>query len=734
MKNIITVLLLFFVFNGISQTLDDEKKSIENQINKASFYYSNAEYNQALDLSKKALVRAFKIHDDYLIAHSYNSIGVIYDEFSESKRAIEFYNKALQHANNTDNEQLKNWIYGNLGSAYYYTNIDVNKAISFYKKSLDFAITRKDSVQIAYTKFNIASAYFSLHKYDQGIVYIKNVQKYVENKGEAEAKFTLNSLLGIYNSNINNPKLAEAYLLKSITIANENNLSSFLINAYENLAEHYKKYNQEALAKSYTNKFKQLNNTTYSDENKTALEKTAIQIELDESKVQLERIELENEKQLQKLKETKTITILFFVISLILLLLIFSLYRNITFRKKTNKELIQKNIDLQLAIDKAEEASRLKTQFVSTITHELRTPLYGVVGITNIITDEHKELAESPYLNSLKFSAQYLLSLVNDILQMNKMEENKLALISSPFVLKDEINTIINSVNFIATNHNNTIEVSIDKNIPNVLIGDKLRLSQIIMNLVSNALKFTTNGTVKLIVNQIKTEEFLHFIEIKVSDNGVGIALSDQANIYDKFVQVERKENDYQGTGLGLSIVKKLIELFGSTIQIESELNKGTTFSFTIGFETRNNFIEEGLVNTNFDMTFEKPIRILVVEDNKINQLVTQKIMDKNNIPCDMASDGFMALHFLETNTYDVILMDISMPIINGYDTTKKIRSLGIDTPIIALTAYDKEEITEEVELSGMNDCLIKPFEPEKLFRMIYQHIQKREIAKINMN
>lgn len=726
--------MFFFVFNSNSQTLEEEKKSIEDQINKASLFYSNGEYDQALDLSKKALVRAFKINDDYLIAHSYNTIGVIYDEFSESKRAIEFYNKALQHADKTENEQLKNWIYGNLGSAYYYTNIDVRKAISFYKKSLDFAITRKDSIQIAYTKFNIASAYFSLHKFQEGIVYVNDVRDYVEKKGEDEAKFTLNSLLGIYNSNTNNPKVGEAYMLKSVAIANQSKLSSFLINAYENLVEHYKKYNQLALAKQYKDKYDQLNKATYSVENKTALEKSAVQIELDESKIHLERIELENENHLQKLKESKTITILFFVISLVLLLLIFSLYRNITYRKKTNKELIQKNIELQTAIDKSEESSRLKTQFVSTITHELRTPLYGVVGITNIITDEHKELADSPYLNSLKFSAQYLLSLVNDILQMNKMEEKRLVLISSPFTLKDEINTIINSVNYIATNHNNTLEIAIDKNIPNVLIGDKLRLSQIIMNLVSNALKFTTNGTVKLAVNQIKEEGSLHYLEFKVSDNGVGIAISDQAKIYDKFVQVERKDNDYQGTGLGLSIVKKLIELFGSSIHIESEVNKGTTFSFTIAFETKNNFIEEGLINTNFDMTFEYPIRILVVEDNKINQLVTQKIMDKNKIPCDMASDGFMALHFLETHTYDVILMDISMPIINGYDTTKKIRSLGIDTPIIALTAYDKEEITEEVELSGMNDCLIKPFEPEKLFKMIYQHIQKKEIATVNLN
>jgi len=184
--------------------------------------------------------------------------------------------------------------------------------------------------------------------------------------------------------------------------------------------------------------------------------------------------------------------------------------------------LLQANRELKQAKEKAEEASLMKSQFVSTITHELRTPLYGVVGIADIITDEHKELADSPHLSSLKFSASYLLSLVNDILQLNKMDEKRIVLENITFSMKDELATITNSVQYIANNNANELSVTIDPKIPPFLSGDKLRLSQIIMNLTSNALKFTRNGKVSIDVHQVEVKNAVHYIEFKVSDTGVG--------------------------------------------------------------------------------------------------------------------------------------------------------------------------------------------------------------------
>ncbi len=719
MRKFLTVLLLVFAHFANAQSVDNEKRKIENQINEASSSFSKAEYEKSLDLSKQALVRAFKINDDYLIAHAYNAIGVVYDEFSDSKRAIEFYNKALAHANNIENDRLKNWIYGNLGSSYYFSKNDPKKGLHYYKKSLEYASKINDSTQIAYTKQNIASAFFAISDFKTGIRYVNDVKDFVDRKGEQEAKFTQNSLLGIYNSNTNQPQAAEDYFHKAIGIAETNKLKNFLVNAYDNLQDHYSRYHQYSKAKEFKDKFDLLNKAIYSAEKKNALDKSAMQIELDEYKIQLERIEMQNEIHQQKLATSKLVAILFLVISIFLLLLLFTLYKNINFRKNANSELLRINADLKVAIRRAEEASQLKTQFVSTITHELRTPLYGVVGISNIITDEHPELANSPHLTSLKFSAKYLLSLVNDLLQMNKIEEKRIVLEMEPFDLREEMNTVINSIKYIAANNHNEILFDIDPIIPQLLIGDKLRLSQIIMNLTSNALKFTKNGVVSITATQTTVVDNLHNIEFKVSDNGVGIDQADQEKIFETFVQVSRKDEDYQGTGLGLAIVKRLVELFGSTIKLESQPDEGTTFTFTIGFESKEIKAEDFVNNMDVIFTIQEDLKILAVEDNKINQLVTQKIMEKNHVKCDMVSDGYAALDMLNTTTYDIILMDINMPVINGFETSRRIRKMGIKTPIIALTAFDKEEITNEAMEVGINDIIIKPFDPAALFQMI---------------
>lgn len=450
-------------------------------------------------------------------------------------------------------------------------------------------------------------------------------------------------------------------------------------------------------------------------------------IEIDEYQKRINKIEQERDKQQKTLRESKIIVVLFLVLLFVLLLLIWSLFKNIKFKKQANAELLQANEALQLAKEKAEEASQLKTQFVSTITHELRTPLYGVVGITNILLDEHKELANSTHLKSLKFSAKYLLSLVNDILQINKIEENRITLENLIFNLPDEITSLKTSLDFIANRNFNELVVEIDTGIPEFLIGDKLRLSQILMNLVSNALKFTKHGKVIISADLERVEGTMYYIAFKVSDNGIGIAPEDQEKIFEKFIQIERKEEDYQGTGLGLSIVKRLIELFQSEIHLESTENVGTTFSFTIGFEYDKMKSVDIINNIEVDLTVSQLFTVLVVEDNKINQVVTKKIIEKSNLRCTIVDDGYAAMVALEREHFDLILMDINMPLINGFETTRRIRAKGITIPIIALTAFDKQEIIEESIASGMNDIIVKPFEPVKLFQIISDQLHKKK-------
>ena len=730
--NSLLLFLLLTLTNVYSHDNNAEKEVIKKHLNQAVVDFSDANYDKALEFSKLALVKAFAINDDLLIAQSYNTIGAIFNECSETAKAIEFYNKALVYAKKLNNDKLFNWIYGNLGSVYYFSNIDVNKGINYYKKSLYYAVKIKDTDQIEYTKLNLASAYFAIKKYDLGNEQINSIKAQILSKDNEEAKMSLHLLLGIYASNNNEKERGEQHFFTAKSIAEKNKFDAFLINIYENLVRHYKLYKDDANVQLYQTKLNSLNNIVYSKDKLDNLKKAAAQIELQEYKIHLGKIEKENEQQQKTLKDSKLIVILFIVILIILLLLLLTLYKNIKLREQANLELTQANEALKSAKEKAEEASQLKSQFVSTITHELRTPLYGVIGITNIITDEHKELANSPHLKSLKFSAKYLLSLVNDILQINKIEEKRVVLESLIFNLTDEITTIKNSVEYIADKNNNKLSVEIDTAIPEFLIGDKLRLSQIIMNLLSNALKFTKNGEVTLIADLKEVVDKKYFIEFKVKDTGIGIAKEHQDKIFDKFVQIERKEEDYQGTGLGLSIVSRLVQLFDSEIHLESEENVGTTFFFTIGLEYDEEKSREIINNIEVDLSDIHTHNILVVEDNKINQMVTKKIIQNSNMTCTIVDDGYAAIVALERERFDLILMDINMPLINGFETTRKIREKGITIPVIALTAFDKQEVTEEAISAGMNDIMVKPFEPSKLFQVISNNIKNREKESVD--
>lgn len=378
-----------------------------------------------------------------------------------------------------------------------------------------------------------------------------------------------------------------------------------------------------------------------------------------------------------------------------------------------------------IAKEKAEEASQLKTQFISTISHELRTPLYGVVGITDIILDEHKELKNSPHLKSLKFSAKYLLSLVNDILKVYKIEENQVVLEDAVFNIQDELMVIKDSLYFLAVKNNNQIFIDVDNSIPEVLVGDKIRLSQIFINLMSNSLKFTENGKVIVKANLVEKIGTKCYLKFQVTDNGIGIAKEDQNKVFEKFVQVYRKEDDYQGTGLGLTIVKKLVELFNGTIQLESEEGKGTTITFTLPLDSDVSRAKSIIDNLDVDLSARKEYKILVVEDNKINQVVTKKLLENNHFKCNIVDDGYAALELISKTHFDAILMDINMPIINGFETSKLIRQKGIQTPIIAVTAFDKQDIEEKIIDAQIDEVIVKPFESHKLFETIKRLVDK---------
>lgn len=409
---------------------------------------------------------------------------------------------------------------------------------------------------------------------------------------------------------------------------------------------------------------------------------------------------------------------------LILSLLTLSLYKNNNLRAKANKLLQDKNTELQEAKERAERASQAKAQFLSTITHELRTPMYTVTGLTHLLLEEDPKPEQKEHLNSLKFSGEYLLSLINNILDLNKLEANKVELEKVPFNLKKRIDGVMVALRKSAEAKNNTLYFDFDNTLPDIVMGDSLKISQILINLISNSIKFTENGNIWIRVKNIESTSKRAVVLFEVEDSGDGISKKKQKTIFESFsqgsLQINRKHG---GTGLGLSIVKNLLELMGSKINLESQLGEGSKFWFKINYEIAESNKKAKEPETpetapKQDDVFEGK-SVLIVEDNKINQMITKKIIEKKNMICTVVDNGTDAIKQVKENNFDVVLMDIHMPGISGIEATKSIREFNKSVPIIALTAITIEENLEDFYKAGFNEFIPKPFNAEDFFEKI---------------
>ncbi|VXB85734.1 Hybrid sensor histidine kinase/response regulator [Flavobacterium sp. 9AF] len=729
-KVLLFIITFSFFNNVISQNAKEKIKTIKEYLSESGKYLHTSQPELSLQNAKKALALAIKKKDESSIAKAYNFIGLNFVEIYDFEKAIDYYNKALLHAENTNNDTIKSWLYNNLGNVYSYNKNDEEAGIKYYLKSLEYA-RKVDIVEFAYNKLNLVNTYFEKKKFEEGKIHLDEVRMHIDSLvGEHEAQFFFYSLNGDYEEYKGNLSIAENNLLKALKICQSkyNNFNpSHEVGMNESLSKFYFKRKQYDKAYKYLLATDSLRQIAFELQRNEKVKGLVEQIEKEEVKRDLIKMEADKRIQDEKFFNIKILIILIGVIFLTTLTILYSQLKLNKIRRKSNEELREANEELRIAKEKAEEASKIKSQFVSTISHELRTPLYGVIGITDIIEVEHHELKNSPHLKALKFSANYLLSLVNDILKVYKFEENKVVLENNLFNLEDKLETIKNSLDNIALKYNNDIIIKVDKKIPEYIIGDSVRLSQIILNLVSNSLKFTHNGKVTITADlDYKNKEQI-YIKFKVIDTGVGIPKEFQEKVFDKFVQINRKEDDYQGTGLGLTIVKKLIELFKGDIHLESEENKGTTITFTIPFESGKDKVNDFINNIDVDLSLPKTYKILVVEDNKINQIVTKKLLENHKFQCEIADDGFVALELLESQKFDAILMDINMPKINGFETTKLIRQKGFTIPIIAVTAFEKEEVQIKAKQAGIDDIIAKPFDTRKLFQMIRLYINSKE-------
>ena len=374
----------------------------------------------------------------------------------------------------------------------------------------------------------------------------------------------------------------------------------------------------------------------------------------------------------------------------------------------------------------AEDAVKAKQQFLSNMSHEIRTPMNAIIGFTKVVLNTELTPKQKEYLQAIKMSGDALIVLINDILDLAKVDAGKMTFVETPFKMARSISAMLHLFETKIQEKNLKLHTEYDTTIPDVLVGDPVRLHQIILNLVSNAVKFTVEGKITVRVHLIHQDEQSATIEFSVTDTGIGIAENKIDKIFENFQQATSGTSRlFGGTGLGLAIVKQLVEPQGGSIQVKSKIGEGSTFSFTLKFQKTDLKAEIDTEIIPLD-TQIKNIRVLVVEDIALNQLLMKTLLDDFGFERDIASNGKIAIEKLKTNAYDVILMDLQMPEMNGFEATEYIRNvLQSNIPIIALTADVTTVDLAKCKAVGMNDYIAKPVDERVLFSKIVGLVKK---------
>jgi PAS domain S-box-containing protein len=414
--------------------------------------------------------------------------------------------------------------------------------------------------------------------------------------------------------------------------------------------------------------------------------------------------------------------------------------RDVTDQKRIATELTEAKVFAELttviaeeAKSKAESATRIaedavktKQQFLSNMSHEIRTPMNSIIGFTKVVLKTDLTIKQREYLTSIKMSGDALIVLINDILDLAKVEAGKMTFEKIPFQLMGSISAMLHLFETKILEKNLTLVTKFDNKIPRVLVGDPVRLNQIILNLVSNAVKFTPSGKINVDVHLLNEDENKVTIEFAVTDTGIGIAADKIENIFENFQQASSGTSRlYGGTGLGLAIVKQLLEPQGGSISVISEINKGSTFSFILSFQKTNAEVESDTEIVELDSEI-KNIKVLVVEDIALNQLLMKTLLDDFGFERDIANNGKIAIEKLKVKAYDIILMDLQMPEMNGFEATEYIRNtMKLKIPIIALTADVTTVDLAKCKSVGMNDYIAKPIDERLLYRKIIGLVKK---------
>ncbi|MBK7391096.1 MAG: tetratricopeptide repeat protein [Bacteroidetes bacterium] len=633
-------------------------------------------YQEALESQLKALNFARHSENISLKGSIYNRLGEIYKALTDYNKAIENHELALRIFDESGNESMVSITNYYIGNCYNWAD-NLDKSYEY----LDRSLTQADSLsnpelQVKPTG-SLAILFTKLKEYDKSLDYFFKAIDYVNITGNVILKADLLKSLGNLYIETGEYTKAISILTESLQIAETLKVKYPKNLIHRFLADAYEKAGDYRNALLHYKNFNSLSGELMNEE--VVLKTKGIQL----------RYDLE-----ETLKE---------------------------------KELAEKTV-------------LLKDQFIANISHEIRTPLNGVLGMANLLADTNPTPEQLEYINTIKLSANNLIVIINDILDYSKIHSGEIRFESSEFRIKELLTGMVQVLKVKAEEKKIKLNLTIDDNLPELLIGDAVRLNQILLNLLNNSVKFTDKGSVSLDMQLVESHDLTIKILFKVTDTGIGISSDKIHSIFDSFTQANYDKNRvFGGTGLGLTIVKQLVQLQGGSISVNSTLGSGSVFKVELPFKLLKKLekITGGKkAGSKIPLNDLSDVTILLVEDNKVNQFLAQKLLNKMGFQVEIANNGTEAVASLQAGKFDVILMDVQMPVMNGYELTQVIRTTlphpVNQIPIIALTAYASNHEKEKALALGMSDYITKPYSPHELLTTILKQVNgKPKVAEV---
>ncbi|SEQ08809.1 response regulator [Flavobacterium urocaniciphilum] len=715
-KNLVLILILLFsiISYGQGYFVKFKENPKYDSIFKSSLKYLDSEnikdYTYIIKKLKNFENNISGKHKEYNTAAYYLNMSSVYYTQSGLKESELYLEKAYKII--TENK------FENLLAFYYEMQLVNSSLLSDYERQKKYLASYK-KYQEKYTPkekrsdlyYNLANAYFRIHNWNEAILNAKKYDTIVQILNKGDKNEYIEIIQGISHVNLKHLKeakkhlanLNESYRLKILdsTASLRNQIMYWNLNGLIAIEE-----NKPDLAKNYfnksfikvqilTNNARQKNLKFIRFENQIKLNDYALKVSETKIKANIEKIDYQKKLQFYLIAGLVLLTIV--VVLLVL---------NNRLKAKNNKLLVQSNAELQKTI-------HIKTKLLDSFSHELRTPLNAIKGVLYLFSKDEKE-KNKENLELLENASNQLITLVTNVIDYNVIDSN-IKLNNEIVDIKELLALIIKHYEALIKNEN-SITVTIEPNVSNLIYIDKTRLSQILSCLIDNALKFTSKGEVKINVSVLAIEGNKQVLNFKISDTGIGISKENLATIFELFKQVSDEIHmKYGGSGLGLALVKKNVELLKGNFNIESEENVGTTSEFSIEVEVKNSESLENEITSETNVQKCNSNKILIVEDNKINQILIQKILASKGYETDLAENGKVGVEKALSNDYCLILMDIMMPVMDGFEASKQIKKIKPKVPIIALTAISQELNKSNFMDSEIDQILNKPIKIDQL-------------------